>query len=218
MRRMIRISERQRRRPSSALWRRIAVAAFVAGLVACSGFGGGLPPAPAAAQDARLIEWHRGRSTVAVLFLHGLGGCAVPSDTSARGWCASGAEDSFRNPATGAAWPRILASDDYMIARNALRTALPEPLRASDLGVWGVDYSHLTGAGCPRFSIEALARAVRTAIQASELYHRHEQVIIVAHSLGGLLAKEVMLGWQVADDPDNAYQASTIAVMLLGAP
>jgi len=218
MRKMIRIPERRRRGQSGALRGWAVVAAFVAGLAACTWLGGGLPPAPAAAQDARVIEWHRGRSTVAVLFLHGLGGCAVPSGANAQDWCASGADDSFRNPATGATWPRILASDDSLVARNALRAVLPEPFRASDLGVWGVDYSHLTGAGCPRFSIEALARAVRLAIQASELYHRHEQVIIVAHSLGGLLAKEVMLGWQLADDPDNAYQARTIAVLLLGVP
>ncbi|MGV7213387.1 alpha/beta fold hydrolase [Bradyrhizobium sp. UFLA05-112] len=171
----------------------------------------------ASAQSVRVIEWSRGRSPIAVLFLHGLGGCAVPSGKTARESCADGAIDSFRNPQSSKSWPEMIASDDYRLAAAALRDILPAPLRLEDLGVWGVDYSRLTTSGCATFSVPEAARLIRGQIEASRLFERYEQVIIVAHSMGGLIAKNMLLSWQNSNDPDGML-ARTIGVLLLGVP
>jgi pimeloyl-ACP methyl ester carboxylesterase len=171
----------------------------------------------ALAQSVRVIEWSRGHSPIAVLFLHGLGGCAVPSGSTAKKACAEGAEDSFRNPSASKSWPEMIATDDYRIASNALAEILPKPLRIEDLGVWGVDYSRLTTSGCATFSVPEAARLVRAQVEASKLFERYEQVIIVAHSMGGLIAKNMLLAWQNSNDPDGML-ARTIGVLLLGVP
>jgi len=171
----------------------------------------------ALAQSVRIIEWSRGRSPVAILFLHGLGGCAVPSGMTAKRECAEGAEDSFRNPSASKSWPEIIATDDYRIASNALAEVLPKPFRMEDLGVWGVDYSRLTTSGCATFSVPEAARLVRSQIEASQLFERYEQVIIVAHSMGGLIAKNMLLAWQNSNDSDGML-ARTIGLLFLGVP
>jgi hypothetical protein len=169
------------------------------------------------AQSVRVIEWSRGRSPIAVLFLHGLGGCAVPSGKTAQDSCAAGAIDSFRNPQASKSWPEMVASDDYDLATAALRDVLPKPLRIEDLGVWGVDYSRLTTSECATFSVPEAARAIRGQIEASKIFDRYEQIIIVAHSMGGLMAKNILLSWQNANDPDGML-ARTIGLFLLGVP
>ncbi|MET4323600.1 alpha/beta fold hydrolase [Bradyrhizobium sp. RT5a] len=169
------------------------------------------------AQGVRIIEWSRGRSPIAVLFLHGIGGCAVPSGKTAQQSCADGAIDSFRNTQATKSWPELVASDDYRLANSALREILPRPLRMEDLGVWGVDYSRLTTSGCPTFSVAEAARLIRAQIEASKLYEKYEQVIIVAHSMGGLITKNMLLSWQVGNDKGGML-ARTIGVFLLGVP
>jgi hypothetical protein len=164
-----------------------------------------------------MIEWSRGSSTIAVLFLHGLGGCAVPLNQTAAQACAAGAEDSFRNTAAAKSWPELMAADDYQLAANALSNVLPKPLRISDLGIWGVDYSRLTTSGCATFSVPEAARLIRTQIESSRLFDRYEQVIVLAHSMGGLITKIMLLEWQTANDPDGML-ARTIGVLLLGVP
>lgn len=173
---------------------------------------------PACAQSVRVFEWHRGQSTIGVLFIHGIGGCAVPNDDTAAHYCAGGTDDdTFRNAVSGKTWPQIIAADNYTIARSALRAALQVPLRMSDLGLWGVDYSKLTTSSCPSFSIPEVAREVRVQVEASGLFQKYEQVIIVTHSMGGLIAKEMLLQWQTAGDPDG-MAARTIGLFLLGVP
>jgi hypothetical protein len=171
----------------------------------------------AVAQNVRVFEWHRGQSTIALLFLHGLGGCAVPDGQSATAWCGNGTENSFRNSTTGKTWPDIVASDGHAIASAALARVLPAPLKMSDFGIWGVDYSRLTTSPCPSFSIPEVARAVRVQVEAQHIFDRYEQVIIVSHSMGGLVTKNMMLEWQIAGDPDGML-AHTIGVFLLGVP
>jgi pimeloyl-ACP methyl ester carboxylesterase len=164
------------------------------------------------AQSVRVFEWSHGHSTIAVLFLHGLGGCAVPNGQSAKSACAAGAGDSFRNPAAAESWPQMLASDDW-----SLTSFTAAPLKVSDFGIWGVDYSRLTVADCPKFSIPEAARLVRTQIETSGLASQYEQFIIIAHSMGGLIAKNLLLQWQNAGDPEGLL-ARTIGIFLLGVP
>ena len=175
--------------------------------------------APTAAQSVRVFEYSRGHSPIAVLFVHGLGGCAVPNDQKAVQWCP-GKEDSFRYAPDRPSWPQIIASDQREIARGALQDILGSmKLRVSDLGVWGVDYSRLTTYPCAAFSIPELARAVRAQIEASDLFFRYEQVIVVAHSMGGLITKEMMLDWAAGDDRSrDQYLNRVAAVMMLGVP
>lgn len=169
------------------------------------------------AQTVRIFEWSKGRSPIALLFIHGIGGCAVPPGQTAASACAANSEDSFKNPKASKSWPEMIASDDHHLAANQLEDILPSPLRIDDLGVWGVDYSRLTNADCAPFSIPETARLVRSRIESSGLFDRYEQIIIVAHSMGGLLTKNMLLEWQTAGDPDGML-ARTIAVIFLGVP
>jgi hypothetical protein len=61
-------------------------------------------------ESVRFIEWHRGQSTVAILFIHGLGGCAVPPGQSAESFCPRSAKDSFRSSSVQKSWPEMLAA------------------------------------------------------------------------------------------------------------
>jgi pimeloyl-ACP methyl ester carboxylesterase len=96
-------------------------------------------------------------------------------------------------------------------------TRFENPLRIKDLGVWGLDYSTLTTASCPNFSIPEAARAIRAQVEASGLFERYEQVIVIGYSMGGLIAKSMLLEWQTSGDPDGML-AKTIGVFLLGVP
>lgn len=171
----------------------------------------------ACAQDVHVFQWNRGRSTIALLFIHGLGGCAVPNGKAASAFCRGTLEDSFRNPTTNASWPNLIANDRRPIARNALEDSLRTSIRMGDLGVWGVDYSSLTTSPCGDFSIPQVAQAVRAQVEASGVYDQYEQVIIVTHSMGGLVAKSMLLDWQVSGDREKML-ARTIGVLLLGVP
>jgi hypothetical protein len=174
-----------------------------------------LPAAETHAQSTRVFEWNRGNSTVGILLLHGLGGCAVPTGSDARTWCSGGARDSFRNAATSASWPAIMSAD----ARPLLSAALPgtpsKPLSMRDLGVWGVDYSAATAAPCANFSIPQLAQTIQGQLAGSGFFDRYESVIIVAHSMGGLLVKQMIQNWVIKDDP---ARHRIIGVLLLGVP
>src|SRR3989442_460146 len=143
------------------------------------------------AQSVRVIEWNRGKSTVALLFLHGIGGCAVPKNQTAAQACAPGTEDSFRNPTARKSWPEIVADDHRSLATVALSRILRSPMHMSDLGIWGIDYSRLASAGCANFSIPQAARLIRAQVESSRLFERYEQVIILAHSMGGLITKNM---------------------------
>ncbi|MHC2282106.1 pimeloyl-ACP methyl ester carboxylesterase [Bradyrhizobium diazoefficiens] len=176
-----------------------------------------LPASSAFAQSVRVIEWSHGKSTIAVLFIHGLGGCAVPSDQNADAFCANGTQDSFRIAKGKASWPEIAAADSNVIARDALRGLYPGVLHLNDLGTWGVDYSTLTAGTCPQFSIPNLAATIRSQLEASELFEQYEQVIIVAHSLGGLITKNMLLEWRNEGD-DRGFLRRVIGVFLLGVP
>lgn len=170
------------------------------------------------AQNAQPIEWYRGSSTIALVFLHGLGGCAVPNGKTANTSCPPGMTDSFRSDTTGKTWPSIVHDDDYQLARGDIRHTLTQPLRLSDLGVWGVDYSQLTGSGCPNFSIPNVAAAVRRNLETSEIFHRYEQIIFMGHSMGGLIIKDMMLSWQGTDNRSVSYLPRVIGALLLGVP
>src|ERR1700759_2008972 len=88
----------------------------------------------AVAQSVRVFEWHRGESTIAILFIHGLGGCAVPNNKGSVAYYANGTEDTFRNSNTGKSWPEIIASDDHGLAIRSLESIFENPLRIKDLG------------------------------------------------------------------------------------
>ena len=171
----------------------------------------------ARAQTVRVFEWSKGRSPIALLFIHGIGGCAVPPGQTSAKACAASSEDTFKNPKATKSWPEMIAGDNHRFAANQLDDILPSPLKMDDLGVWGVDYSRLTNADCAPFSIPETARLMRLKIESSGLFDRYEQIIIVAHSMGGLLTKSMLLEWQTAGDPDGML-ARTIAVMFLGVP
>ena len=104
----------------------------------------------------------------------------------------------------------MLASDDRVVSNYSAK-----PLKLEDLGIWGIDYSRLTVANCPNFSIPDAARLIRAQIETSDLAKRYEQFVIVAHSMGGLIAKNMLLQWQTAGDPDGLL-ARTVGIMLLG--
>lgn len=174
--------------------------------------------APARAQSVRVFEYSRGRSPIAMVFIHGLAGCAVPSGQKAGQWCP-GSQDTFRIAEDQPSWPEIIAADSREISRGALRDLLGSvTLRVRDLGVWGIDYNRLTRFPCAAFSIPEVAQAVRAQLEASPVFARYEQVIIVAHSMGGLITKEMMLSWAAGEESRGRFLNRVAAVMLLGVP
>lgn len=171
----------------------------------------------AVAQNVRIIEWSRGKSPIAMVFIHGLGGCAVPPGQTAAQACAAGAIDSFRNTRVRQSWPEMVAGDSYQLAQAALGNVLPAPMHLGDIGVFGIDYSRLTTSDCPNFSIPQAARLIRGQLESSDIYKRYEQVIFVAHSMGGLIIKNILISWQDGGDPEGRL-ARTIGIFLLGVP
>jgi pimeloyl-ACP methyl ester carboxylesterase len=167
------------------------------------------------AQSVRVVEWSRGNSTAALLFVHGLGGCAVPAETTAEQWCFSGTVDSFRNQETGRTWPEIVASDSRVLLDDGGFGNPPGPMRVRDLGVIGVDYSRATANDCPNFSIPQLSQAILAQLEASDVLDKYEQFIIVAHSLGGLVVKQIFQFWNQTND---VRARQVIGLMLLGVP
>lgn len=172
-------------------------------------------PAEALAQDVRVFQWNRGDSTVGILLLHGLGGCAVPADKDARTWCRGDATDSFRNAATSASWPALISADNRTLLSAALPGTPSKPLTMRDLGVWGVDYSAATTAPCSNLNIPQLAQTIQGQLAGSGFFDRYESVIVVTHSMGGLLIKQIIQNWVLKDDP---IVQRVIGVMLLGVP
>jgi hypothetical protein len=136
-------------------------------------------------QSATAFEWSRGRSTIALVFIHGLGGCAVPRSEKAENHCPKGAVDSFRNSDTG--WPEIVESDASVLLEKALAGNPLTDFRMQDLGLVGIDYSQSTASGCPNFSIYELTNVIQTVLFNSNILKRYEQFIIVAHSMGGII-------------------------------
>jgi hypothetical protein len=176
-----------------------------------------MPAVPVSAQSVRIIEWSRGNSEVALLFIHGLGGCAVPYGESAGIWCPPKVADSFRNEASGRTWPEIVEADDRPLVAAALAGNPSKALTPADLGLIGIDYSRLTSSGCANFGIFQIAQAVRGALQASGVLERYEQFIIVAHSMGGIITKQMLVDWKVGGDP-SAMTRRILGVMMLGVP
>jgi pimeloyl-ACP methyl ester carboxylesterase len=171
----------------------------------------------AAAQNVHIIEWSRGKSPIAIVFIHGLGGCAVPLGQTAAQACAVGAIDSFHNTQARQSWPEMVAGDPYELAQAALGNLLLMPMKLGDFGVFGIDYSRLTTSDCPNFSIPQAARLIRGKLESSDIYKRYEQVIFVAHSMGGLITKNILISWQDSGDPEGRL-ARTIGIFLLGVP
>lgn len=193
--------------------RRVALSAILAAILAFVAWSGAYAQGVRAPQAFQL---HRGSSTLALVFVHGLGGCTVPPGSTVAAACPSGAVDSFAN-ANGANWLRMVAADQFILAESDLATIFSRPIRLSDLGVWAVNYSDLVGGQCPGHSIYDVARDVRTAIEGSDLFRQYEQVVFVGHSLGGLIIKEVLAAWQSPTTRDG-YLGRTIGAFMLGVP
>lgn len=176
-------------------------------------------PQSGQAQSVRAFQYSRGQSPIAIVFIHGLGGCALPRDAKLQEWCANGS-DTFRHEKAKQSWAEIVANDQRELARGRLRDVLGDrTLRMRDLAVWGVNYNPLTTYPCRAFSIPEIASVVRAELEASELFYRNEQVVIVAHSMGGLLSKIMMLEWAASEPATKDRFLRRIAsVMLLGVP
>jgi pimeloyl-ACP methyl ester carboxylesterase len=167
-------------------------------------------------ESVRFIEWHRGQSTVAILFIHGLGGCAVPPGQSAESFCPRSAKDSFRSSSAQKSWPEMLAAGMEPIGDREVEKVFSRPLRTSDFGIYGVDYSRLTTENCPDMSIPEAASRIRELIER-RLLRQYEHIIVVAHSMGGLIAKRMLLDSRTVGSR-SALLESTIGLFWLGVP
>lgn len=167
-------------------------------------------------ESVRFIEWHRGQSTVAILFIHGLGGCAVPAGQTAETFCPRSAVDSFRSSLAPKSWPEMLAAGTEPLGDREVERVFGRPLRTSDFGIYGVDYSRLTTENCPDMSIPEAATRIREVIE-QKLLRQYEHIIIVAHSMGGLIAKRMLIDSRTVGNR-SALLESTIGLFWLGVP
>jgi hypothetical protein len=172
---------------------------------------------PPTGESVRFVEWNRGRSTIALLFIHGLGGCAVPNGIEPSNFCPPGTGDSFRYSASSRSWAEIVAADQTSFDDQALAQIFPTSLRMSDFGVFGIDYSRLTTQNCPKMNLPDVANLISEQIQTSRLFDRYEQVIIVSHSMGGLITKIMLMDWRSRGDRKGLLNG-TIGIFLVGVP
>lgn len=138
---------------------------------------------------------HGGKADIAIVFIHGLEGSAA---------------ESFENE-DGVSWMDLLRAD----TRKLIETRKYSRSTA-DADIYLVDYSDVFTNASISVSIDEISRQVADALRSSPAFYEHKHVWIVAHSMGGLVAKKVLTIWEAADY-DNLL-SRIVGVSLIGVP
>lgn len=125
------------------------------------------------ASQAEIIRVHEGRSNTAVVFIHGLFGSPLKT---------------FKSTKAKLSWPEIFAADNTQSRRFP-------GLTLSDMSVFSASYP--TGIN-NKLDVDELAVRLRRQMVDAGVFDK-ENVILIAHSLGGILAKRIFL--QSKDHP-----------------
>lgn len=138
---------------------------------------------------------HDGSSDVAIVFVHGLEGSA---------------RDSF----TGAgetSWADLIKNDSRIFAQTSTYSR-----EMADADIYLVDYSDVFTNESVEVSIDKMAQQVADQLRVSPAITDHKYVWIVAHSLGGLTVKRILLEWEAAGY--DALLSRIVGVSFLGVP
>lgn len=99
-----------------------------------------------------------------------------------------------------------------------LRDALPEDLPGARIIIYGHDSKV---AGSTSFQdIDALGKTLRAGLQGVR-YRREEQrkpLILIGHSLGGLICKEAIIQMGSGDEVDHILLKSIYSILFFGCP
>jgi pimeloyl-ACP methyl ester carboxylesterase len=142
-------------------------------------------------------------SPLAIVFVHGFN---------------SSAETAFRN-ASGIQWSDIVHKDERPLAS---RSAAAGPASLAAATNYSIDYSPLsnTTSASADVSIEDISRAIADKDDFRAIFRNHQYVWIIAHSMGGVVAKRALMKLNAAE-PDafgKLIGMSLIAVPANGAP
>lgn len=138
---------------------------------------------------------HNGSSDVAIVFVHGLEGSA---------------HDSFKGEG-GTSWADLIKNDLRIFVQTSTYSR-----EMSDADIYLVDYSDVFTNESVQVSIDKMAQQVADALRASPAITSHKYVWIVAHSLGGLTVKRVLMEWEAAGY--DALLSRIVGVSFLGVP
>jgi len=137
-----------------------------------------------------LIEWRKQPTDKAVIFVHGLAGDPDKSFT------ATG----------GKHWRDIIAADTKPLEQN-------ETL--GDFDLYAFDYATAFRPNV-KITIDELAQQFATVLENSRIFHDYNHVWFVAHSLGGLVTKRMLI--QLNGGAKAAFHNRVAGVFLLGVP
>ncbi len=97
--------------------------------------------------------------------------------------------ETWRNPATGAYWPRLLAEDKDLSGFDVAVVAYPsEPF-------------------------EQIARHVENQLLARGIFSRYGEIYFVAHSMGGLVLKRILIDLNAAEKSDAIRRVRLVAFL-----
>lgn len=132
-------------------------------------------------------------SDTAILFMHGLEGNFTTS---------------FQNETSNISWPGLIQADARVVLREKT---------LSSFDIYAVDYSDVfVGTDIVNVSVEEITQQVATALTSHDLLRTHKYVWIIAHSLGGIITKRILIKWSTAGY--QRYIDRIIGVSLLGVP
>lgn len=162
-----------------------------------------LSPAQSDVRAIRYSNFTADSSDIALVFIHGLNGSS---------------EASFRNE-QGSTWFQIILDDRRPLSDNPDAS---RRRRFSDIAIYSIDYSHLTQSQSSRsaISIEDIAQSVHDNDDFRAIFRAHPHVWIVAHSMGGIVTKRVLLKLH-ASEPQawkRLLGLSLVAVPASGSP
>ncbi len=172
-----------------AKWtKRVAIALYLLGYAgADSSFG-----FVAQAHAERLVPIHEMQSDRAIVFIHGLFGDPITTFT---------AKNSPHS------WGELIADDNDAVGLAAGPTL-------NEYAVYAVDYTSLFAK--PGISVQEAAVAVRNILVNNGIFQRYNQIIIVTHSLGGIITKRLILEFKARDQ--KKYIDRISAVFFLAVP
>ena len=132
-------------------------------------------------------------SDAAILFVHGLDGDPIKS---------------FRDTTSGLFWPDLIRKDERLLYRNR---------RLADFDIYSVNYSDAFSIQEHKdVSIEEIAQQVASALESHSILRTHNHVWIIAHSLGGILVKRILIKWST--NGYRRYIDRIVGISFLGVP
>lgn len=155
-----------------------------------------LSPVPASA--AEIVKVAENHGDTAFVFIHGLESSARTAFTN----------DEVEPPLS---WPDMLSADAAEILKLPYRS-----LAFKDADIYLVDYSDVFTDDRVNVSIEQMSQQVAEALTTHGLLSDHKHVWFVAHSLGGILTKRMLVKWSA--DGRQQLLSHVAGVTLLGVP